>query len=263
MYYNSTVNESLLLRGSGKIEIATYGANPSWLDIGSASGIKVAEALEFVKEESDNAEAIETLSDQAVTGEFNAHSTLSEDMWDILRGSLDDKTVTAAEAVEKTKTLIGTSAGVWYEFEYQNASGLIPTVASVVGNVTSYAAVDDYNIVKNGSKWGIVFVAGTAYSSAHSIVVTYTVTPAASVTYKSGKNSVVPFFMIRITTKASATATPFVFTGYKCQLTKGKSFDYGKDSGGDKRLSSAVSFKCYRDSLYNSDYIYSNNGAFA
>lgn len=54
----------------------------------------------------------------------------------------------------------------------------------------------------------------------------------------SGDKSVIPEFMVRVTTKNDGRA--FYLTAYRCTLAKGFTFEYQKDDADDRRLKNPV-----------------------
>jgi hypothetical protein len=262
--YQTTVQDATaILRGSAMLELSTYVASPSYLDVGTLSGLEVMEVMEVNKEENDNADADELVTKQEMTIKANLHEAANSAVWSILRSTFDTvTTVAAAEVAGATYVFAANTTAVdtLYELPGQNDSGAVQTITTVIatGPIT-YVHQVDYDMVKNASKkWCIVFLsghAGGAYNAALACTVTYTYTPSASKLTKSGDKTVLPWFIARITTKNDGNA--FVTTCYKCKITKGREWKYPKDDDTDRRVKVPIEIICKPDALYNSSFVYS------
>jgi hypothetical protein len=254
-----------ILRGSGKLEISPYQATPTWQDAGSLSALEYDEKLEMSKEENDNADADENPSSQEVTVKATLHEALKAAIWDILRGSFDTKTVNSGSIVSGATydfPINTTVERIVYPLPGQNASGLVQSTISIkkdpAGTNTTLVAGTDFVSGKDAAgRWGIMFLAGGQYDATKLIRVTYTYTPAASIDYESGNSTVLPWFMVRITTKN--TLRPYYFIGYKCKIRTGKKFTYPKDEDKDPRVKVPIEIVCKTDALYHNNMIYKTN----
>jgi hypothetical protein len=258
--YQTTVQDATaILRGSAMLELSAYAASPSYLDVGTLSGLEVTEVMEVNKEENDNADADELVTKQEMTIKANLHEAANSAVWAILRSTFDTvTTVAAAEVAGATYVFAAntTVANLIYELPGQNDSGSVQTITTVVKTgPTTLTAGDDYISAKTANgKWGLLFIAGGAYDATAAMTVTYTYTPSASKTTKSGDKTVIPWFIARITTKNDGNA--FVTTCYKCKITKGREWKYPKDDDTDRRVKVPIEIICKADSLYNSSYVY-------
>lgn len=262
-FQTSVQDLTAILRGSGKLELSTYAASPTWVDCGSLSGLEFSEDLEVSAEENDNADSDETVTNQTVTIKANLHEALAAPVWDILRGSFDTKTVTPASSQTSNQVFAAgsTSAGVIYEIEYKNSAGTEPTIAvdeDSDGNGSydqSYVEDTDYRITKDAqNRYFIEFISGGSYTAANAIQVAVTHTPVASVKYVSGTASTLPWLMARITT-ANGSYT-FYTICYKGKIKVGKKFTYPKDNDKDRRVKVPIEMTFKTDDTYHSGAIY-------
>lgn len=247
------------------MEVAPYAASPIYVDAGALSGLEVSEELEVNQEDNDNADSDELVTKQEASIKANLHESTRAAIWTILRSTFDTVTpVAAAEVSGATKVFAAntTVVNVVYELPGQNATGAVQTITTVIatGPIT-YVHQVDYDMIKlaNG-KWGIVFFdghVGGVYDATLACTVTYTYTPAASIVTKTGDKTVLPWFLVRITTKNDGNA--HVTTLFKCKIKKGKEWKYPKDDDTDRRLKMPIEIICKPDALYNSSYVYSTS----
>lgn len=261
-YQTSVIDITAVLRGSGKLELSHYQATPSWVDVGAISGLEWSEDLEVNQEDNDNADSDELVTKQEGTLKCNLHESARTGVWHILRDTFDTVTpVAAAEVAGATYVLAAntTAANTLYLLPGQNATGLVQTITTVIatGPIT-YVHQVDYDMVMNAAgEWCIVFFTGHAggvYDPTLACTITYTYTPAATVSTKSGDKTVLPWFMARITTKNDGLQ--FQTTLYKCKIKKGREFKYPKDDDTDRRVKVPIEVICKPDSTYNSSYVY-------
>lgn len=260
-----TTNQDLtaILRGSAKMEISPYQANPSWTDAGALSGIEVDETLEVNQEENDNVQADDLVTKQEITIKAKLHEALNSDIWDILRGSFDTKTVNAATETTTNQDFAANThaANKLYILEHQNAAGTSPSVVVTKdpsGTPVSLVHETDYDLMQDSNgKWGIRFISGDAYDSAKLIRVAITYTPAASIDYESGNQIVLPSFLVRLTTKNDGS--PFYVIIYKCKIKVGKKFTFPKDDDKDRRVMIPIEIVGKTDPLYHNGMVYKTN----
>lgn len=262
-FQTSVQDLTAILRGNGKLEISVWGAVPSWVNVGSLSGLEAIEEFETAEEENDNADSDEVVNKQNVSVKATLHESIRSAVWDILRGSFDTKTVTPASSQTSNQVFpaASTSAGVIYEILYKNSAGTEPTIAVAEdsdGNGTydqSYVEDTDYRITKDSqNRYFIEFISGGSYTAANAIQVAVTHTPAASVKYVSGTKTVLPWIMIRITTLNEGY--PHYITCYKGKLKTGKKFTFPKDNDKDRRVKIPIEMIFKTDSTYKSGAIY-------
>lgn len=89
------------------------------------------------------------------------------------------------EGEEQVLTSGQWTSGVFYELENQNGDGTAPTINSVTGATDgALTADDDYELIKVGGVWGLVFQSaangGTLTTLAQNVTIDYDYTPAAS-----------------------------------------------------------------------------------
>jgi hypothetical protein len=241
------------------LQISAYQAVPSWVDAGAISGLEVEEVMEVNKEENDNADADELVTKQEATLKCNLHEALKASIWDIIRSGFDTKTTTAAAEVSGATMAYAantTEAGKFYAITGQNATGAKQTISGITNPVgTPLVEGTDYIQAKNeAGVWGLVFIAGSDYDATEIITVTYTYTPAASVTYKSGDKTVLPWFMCKVITKNDGSA--YTTTLYKCKVKIGKKWTYPKDDDTDRRVKVPLEIIAKPDATYNSSLLY-------
>lgn len=274
--FQTTVQKlSAILRGSGKLRLSPYQAVPAFVNCGALSGLKVKESLTMGKEENDNADADENnVSGQDLELEAMLHEFLSAAVWDILRGGFDDKEVTPGTTVTGSSFVIptGFTFNKGYLIPYKNADGSAPTITAAIGSAdAALTENDDYILQPNGDgSWNIVPLDSAGASSslsttAQTLTFTITYTPAASVTYKSGAKTEIPFVIAEITTKNDGV--PFYFTGYKGMISGGHDLTYPKDSDADRRVKSPIKLKFMTDPLYHmaangNGYLYELKGGY-
>lgn len=265
-FQTSVHDITAILRGSGKLEVATWGATTTWVEAGSLSGLEISEDLEVSSEENDNADSDELVTSQVVTVKATLHEALASPIWDILRGSFDTKTTTPASSATSNQDFAAaaTTAGVLYEIQYKNSDGSKPTFAvseDSDGNGSydqSYVEDTDYRITKDAAnRYFISFISGGSYTAANPIRVAVTYTPAASISYASGTGSTLPWLRARITTKNGSY--PFYFIGYKGKVKVGKKFTFPKDNDKDRRVKVPVEMIFKTDDTYYSGMIYITN----
>ena len=88
--YQTVVNNTNVIRGSGKLEVANYiDGNPTWFDVGAIKDLSVEEEVTVGKEENDNADSTDRINKQVVKIAFTQLEILNLDVWEIMRGSLD------------------------------------------------------------------------------------------------------------------------------------------------------------------------------
>lgn len=96
--YQTTVNNELVVRGSGLVEVANYTeGNPTWFSVGAITGLNIVENMTIAKEENDNADSTDRVAKQEVTVTFTRYELLNLDVWEILRGDLDTIVVDSNE----------------------------------------------------------------------------------------------------------------------------------------------------------------------
>lgn len=258
-YQTAVQDITAVLRGSGMLELSHYQATPSYVDAGALSGLEFSEDLEVNQEDNDNADSDELVTKQEGTIKCNLHESTHAPIWHILRDTFDTVTpVAAAEVAGATYVLAAdtTVAGGLYILPGQNATGAVQTITTVIktGPVTLVAGTDYISAKNAAGEWGLVFIAGGDYDATKAMTVTYTYTPAASLTTKSGDKTVLPWFIARITTKNDGLA--HVITLYKCKIKKGREFKFPKDDDTDRRVKVPIEIICKPDALYNSSYVY-------
>lgn len=105
--FQTTANNLLMVRGSGKLEVAPYiDGNPSWVDVGAIKGLSVEEIVTVSKEENDNAESTDRINKQEVSIKFTQLELLNLDVWEIMRQGLD----TIVQDSSETKIMSGNSS---------------------------------------------------------------------------------------------------------------------------------------------------------
>jgi hypothetical protein len=259
-FQTSVQSLGAVLRGSAKVEISPYLATPSWVDAGALSGIEVDEKLETNKEENDNADADELVTSQEPAIKAVLHEFLRSAIWDILRSGFDTKTTVAGTLVEDHSQVV--ASGDWaydsfIELTGQNDSGVKQTIASVTGGTDGVLVLNtDYFQGKNAAgKWGIyVRDSTTVTTQAQALTIVYDYTPTASVKYVSGDKTVLPWFMLRITTKNDGATYYSVL--YKCKIKAGKKWSYPKDDDKDRRVKCPIEIVAKPDALYHSGLVY-------
>ncbi len=246
--FQTTIQDpGAILRGSGKLEIAAVAAVPSWLDVGAIGDLSWKEELEVNAEENANVEAEDRVTKQTVTLSFKQLEALSDAVHTLVRGGLDTRVPVAGALVEDAEQDLAEDewdVNIFYPLAYKNADGTKPAIVSVVGSVDGALAENsDYDIIEDqNGVWGIVLqdlaTAPTLNTLEQDITITMDYTPAASVKWRSGNQSVIPKFMARITTKNDGK--PFYWIGFYGNIKSGYSFEYKKDNENDRRLSNPM-----------------------
>ncbi|UCF13192.1 MAG: hypothetical protein JSW06_02765 [Thermoplasmatales archaeon] len=107
--FQTTVNNNLVVRGSGKLEVAPYtSGTPAWVNVGAIKSLVTNEELTVSEEENDNADSTSRVSKQEVTISFIQLELLNLDVWEIMRGSID----TIIQDSNETKILSGNKSDV-------------------------------------------------------------------------------------------------------------------------------------------------------
>jgi hypothetical protein len=79
-----------MIRGSGKLEVATYiDGSPTWYDVGAIADLSVEEMLGIATEEADNVEGVDRVHKQEISIKFTQLEILDSTVWQVLRGALD------------------------------------------------------------------------------------------------------------------------------------------------------------------------------
>lgn len=254
--YQTTFEDlSAILRGSGKLELSPYQATPEWQNVGPLSGLEAEEAMEVSKEENDNADADEVVSKQDGTVKCNIHEALNSRVWKIIRGDFDKTVITPGTPVSGATHTIEANVfakGKLIVLPGQNANGSAQTITSITqGAVTLTDPEDFIQAAGSDGKWGIVPTELGDYDPTVAAVVTYGYTPAASLATYSGSKTILPDFMVRITTKNNGKM--FRITFFKAKIKIGKKFSFPKDGDSDSRVKAPLEIACQQDPLYHLD----------
>lgn len=224
------------IMGSAKVEVAAFGTE-TWYDLGYGEGVNWVEGFKTDEAIPDNSASLGiVILDQFADIDFACWQPDFEALT-LARGSVDTYTAIPGSAVSgHTQTI---ASGAWgysgfIQFEGQNSDGTAPTMDvthPVVGSTDSDLTVDtDWELVKVSGKWGILIKDSTAVTTlSQSITLKYSYTPAASITFETGGESIPGFLKLRLTNVTSGKSTVVEF--HKVQNTTGFSVKMNSDSG--------------------------------
>jgi len=241
------------MKGSGVLFVKVYDsaaaialaadggdAYADWVNVGSITGLNPKENMTATQLKGDNAEEDKYVSAQSVTVSLNQRESALEDVREVVRGSFDTKTTVAAEEVAgyagQQYAANGTAAGIFYPFTKQNGDGTVPTAIAITqdaaGADTTLTLATDYTVMKSGSLWGVVFIAGGSYDPIKTQDFVYTYTPNASISIHSGGKTSLPYFMWKITNTDENEKLITIY-GYKATIDQGFDIKYKKDDDAD------------------------------
>jgi hypothetical protein len=248
----TTGNGKRRIMGSAKVEVATYGGS-SWYDLGYGEGVSWVEGFKTDEAIPDNSASLGiVVLDQYADIDFMVWQPDFEALT-LARGSIDTYTAIPGDLVSGHTQTVASGAwgyGTFIEFDGQNSDGSAPTMDGthpVVGSVDSDLTVAvDYDLVKVGSKWGVVITdSATVTTIAQSLTLKYSYTPTASVTFETGGESIPGFLKLRLTNVTSGKTTVVEF--HKVQNTTGFSVKMNADSGTAKPTPWALKFHSVND----------------
>lgn len=249
--------------GSAKVEVATYGSD-TWYDLGLGEGAAWTESYKTEESIPDNGASLGmVILDQYADVDFLVwEPDLS--VLQIARGGVDNLITTAGTQVSGYAQTI--ASGSWaydtfVEFTGQNASGAKPTMDAthpcVAGTDGDLVEGTDFEVVKVSGKWGIVVRdSATVTKAAQNLVVTYTFTPAASLTLTTGGADEPGWLKVRLTNTTNAKEAVVLF--YKVQNVTGFQVKMNADSGTAKPNAWSLKFhavcdatRAAKDQLYS------------
>lgn len=176
-------NQDDILLESAKLEYSlVYGG--SLVNLGLADNVSVTFGSTPRDVQPGNGPAPDV-----VKGSAAQRAEISADMWELSPQSLEDLTgglftkgtVAGVEVPGDTDVLAvnTTEAGEFTAFQNQQYDESVPTAISIADTANSYILDTDYRIVKLGTIWGVLWVAGSVYNPALVITTTYTYTPSS------------------------------------------------------------------------------------
>jgi len=259
----TVTNGKRRILGSAKVEVAAYGGN-TWYDLGLGEGCGFTEGFKTEESIPDNGASLGmVILDQFADVDFLVWepdlSTLQ-----IARGGIDNLVTTAGTIVSGHSQVI--TSGNWtYDtfvpFDGQNASGAKPTMDAthpcVAGTDGDLTEGTDFEVVKVSGKWGVV-VRDTAKvtTTAQTMTMLYSFTPAASLTLTTGGADVPGWLQLRLTNTTDAKEAQIQF--YKVQNVTGFQLKMNADSGTAKPNAWALKFHAVCDASRTAkDQLYS------
>jgi hypothetical protein len=247
-YNNIISNRSWELLGSGRLRISPYREVPDWVDIGPVDGIEFDEGLTISDIESDNTKPYKEVTKVEPTIKFAMFETLATRVRDIIRSGFDTKVVNPGTLITKSDEFpVSTvKASTLYPLSVQNANATKQTMTSVMEGTTPLVAGTDYEQAQGSDgNWGIIFnVDPTA-----DIVVSYSVTPAASITYTTGANSELPYVMVWLYARNDGNPVDIVL--FCAQIKQGDKLALQKDNAADRRAKPELLLVGTYDDLYH------------
>jgi hypothetical protein len=237
----SAINE---LKGSGKLEVSPYQANPVWSRAGALTSIAASIERKVANIERANAAPEPALASENMTISAEVSELLHSSVFDLILGITGKTIIAGTPVVGATQTFAGAVAGLGYVITFNNADGSAPTITACVNTdtATAYAL---YHVSKVGGLYYIEFDTTGDYQ----ITVNYT--PIASIQYAIGSELTPPLFMARITTKSDNGVMHFVV--YCCANTGNLEFKYSKDTDADRALKYTLKLEAYPDYTYHTD----------
>jgi hypothetical protein len=247
----TTETTSEVLYGAVDIEVSTDSAFTAPVSIGAANGCKFTEEMKISTLESDNAVDRDIVTEQKATIEWEQIQILNESARAIMRGSLDTIVSTPGNAVTGATQVIAATwtAEKFYPFSYENASGEVPTITSVVqATATSLTEDTDYFVIKDAQgRWGMYLVDNATTDTAKAITITMNYTPSAQVDYYTGGKSEVPYFYIRLTNEdEDGKIVRWTMLG-KCNIISGDEITFKKYNADDTRVPVPVKVQVRQD----------------
>lgn len=199
---------------SAKIEYSKDSGS-TWIDLGLADDVAIT--FSSVKREVQPGNG--TAPDR-VKGSATQTAIISAAMWQLsvqqicdISGGLFTYYSTAGTAATPTDSYAAsaTAAALFYPFEYQQYNGVVPTSIVVTqdpdGDDTTLTLNTDYQVMKVGDYWGVMFIAGVNYDATKEIDIDYAVTPAAAEGYKVGGKSNQVSYQYKITNYVPTEST--------------------------------------------------------
>lgn len=179
----SVQNQDNIILESAKIEYSlVYGG--SLINLGLADNVSIKFGSTPRDVQPGNGPAPDV-----VKGSAAQTAEISADMWELssqhfedLTGGLFTKgtvagTPVAADTDEHAAN--STEDGAFTQFRNQQYDESTPTAISIADTANSYVLDVDYRIVKIGTIWGIIWIAGSVYDPTLVITVTYSYTPSS------------------------------------------------------------------------------------
>lgn len=164
------------------------------VDVGVLKGDASLEiTYDLVKVKGSKAETLVNYAkNAAVAATFELYQWDFDVIQDLLDGFATVTDTAGAEQADHDQDWAAntTEAGVFYPFDLQQATGVVPTSISVEGDPDGtpdgYVLNTDYRVISVNGIWGLLFVSGGDYTATELIRATYTATPSAAQTLKMG-----------------------------------------------------------------------------
>jgi hypothetical protein len=231
--YNNTIsNPTSRILGSGRIRISSYQEDPVWVDVGPADGIEFDEGLVISDIEADNTQPYKEVTKAEPSIKFSMFEVLATRIKDIIRSGFDEKIVNPGTITSVTKVFAATDVktNVIYTLPLQNATLGKPTLTTFTQRALELVEHTDFVWAQDDAgNWGILFF---NILTADATLV-YSVTPAASVTYMSGANTTLPYFMVWVYSRNDGNPVDIVL--FKAQIKEGEKLQLKKDNDTDRR----------------------------
>lgn len=247
-YNNIISNRSWELLGSGRLRISPYREVPDWVDIGPVDGIEFDEGLTISDIEADNTKPYKEVTKVEPTIKFSMFEVLASRVRDIIRSGFDTKVVNPGTLTTITDVFpVATiQANALYPLSVQNANATKQTITTVTEGAATLVVGTDFEQAQDASgNWGILFkVIPTT-----DISVSYSVTPAASITYTTGANSELPYVMVWLYARNDGNPVDIVL--FCAQIKQGDKLTLQKDNAADRRAKPELMLVGTYDDLYH------------
>jgi len=209
MSQTAIVDADALRWGSAKVQAALKSDGfGSLQELGAIRNLVISETADKVKTDSDNAGTIATrIKGQMVNVKFD---WLEPNMtkWYMLRGHLDSYAVVTTTPVAITDEEVVLTDIDFTRLAFKTASGAVVTGITVTTNAATPVTLTkdtDYTVAVDSEGWtGIARIDGGAITTADTVLVDYTYTPASSLTRSTGGNyTILPVVLRFINTSES------------------------------------------------------------
>ena len=218
MAQNTVQNANDLYSADEILYIADYIADPTddsitdfqsatWTNIGALSEFAREGANETSQPPSQNVEHTQTITKQQSKITFGVQELNADNLVKLASGIIKKQVVASTTVSGATQTSL---SGAWdvniaYKIENQNGDKTAPTINSVIGATDgALTANDDYDIIKVGDEWYIVFQdlasATNLTTTSQDITINYDYTPNAQTRMYSVETDVVTPLMFKVVT---------------------------------------------------------------
>lgn len=248
----NTNDVATLLAQPGFLYYRDYGSAGSYNKAVFANGATFAPAIESTEVAFDDVGTVyDQIANETVELTLDSGRVLDFDFIEAISGGIYTKTNIAGTPVVGGVQVV--SSGSWaYDTPFlltgQNASGLVPTITTVVGSVDgALVSGTDYFVVKlEGAGWAIyVKDSATVTTTAQNITITSSYTPTAGVKLtRGGIKTINPIEIAYQTVNSDGDYVTYTF--YKCSTNGALGHGFGSENSAAP-ITMSLSFTAKKD----------------